>query len=84
MNSSIRTVKKVTDHDTKGHLFSDFVKKNMLYNEFELLIMALSQNGFTEDKEVIEKFTDFIDRLFTKFADLVKVWNLLETRMHES
>ena len=80
INDSIRILKKTSDHDLRGCLFSDFIKKNGLYNEFELLIMSLCQNGFQDEKEVVDKFTDFIDRLFTKFADLVTIWNTLAAK----
>ena len=42
--------------------------------------MALCQNGFHDEKEVVEKFTDFINRLFAKFADLVTVWDTLDKK----
>lgn len=82
IDSSIDILKRISNQDTKGCLFSYFIKKNGLYNEFELLIMALCQNGFDNEKEVVEVFTDFVDKLFTKFADLITIWNTLDKKEH--
>ena len=83
MDTLIKKVKKLTSKDKNGKLFSGFVKENMLYNEFELLIMKLSQNGFRHEDEIKNAFIDFVNILFSKFADLVQVWSLLEEKQFQ-
>ena len=83
MNTLMKKVKQLTSKDKTGSLFSGFIKENMLYNEFELLIMKLSQNGFRSEDEIKNVFIDFVNSLFSKFADLVKIWNLLEEKQYQ-
>ena len=83
INDEIKGVKLTHDRDKKGLLFSEWVEKNNLYAQFEILVGALAKNGYVDQEEILEEFTDFIDKFFELFLALCLSWKTLERKVYE-
>lgn len=83
INATVKQVKLLTDRDRTGILFSEFIEKNGLYIQFEVLIGTLARNGFLDNDEIIKEFTDFIVDYFDKFLSLQLVWETLKDKVYE-
>ncbi len=83
INATIKQVKLLTDRDRTGILFSEFIEKNGLYIQFEVLIGTLARNGFFDNDEIIKEFTNFVVDFFDKFLSLQLVWDTLKNKVYE-
>ena len=83
INDEIKGVKLEHDRDKCGILFAEFIVKKNLHAQFEVLIMTLAKNGYTENEEILKEFTEFIDHYFELFLALVGTWKLMKTKVYE-
>lgn len=83
LNDEIKGVRIEHDRDKTGILFSEWIEKNNLYAQFEILIGALAKNGYAEEDEILIEFTEFIDKFFELFLSLVLSWKLLKEKVYE-
>jgi heme/copper-type cytochrome/quinol oxidase subunit 4 len=72
----IRVFPKEKDRSQRGVLFSDLLDKSGIFNQFEILIMTLSQNGL-ENSDIIKIFTKFIETFFKDYQKDVLIWKTL-------
>ena len=83
LNDEIKGVKVVHDRDKTGILFSEWIEKNNLYAQFEILVGALAKNGYHDEEAILKEFTEFIDKFFELFLDHILNWRALKTKIYE-
>lgn len=83
LNDEIKGVRIEHDRDKTGILFSEWIEKNNLYAQFEILVGALAKNGYDEEADILKEFTEFIDKFFELFLTYLLSWKLLKEKIYE-
>lgn len=83
LNDEIKGVRIEHDRDKTGILFSEWIEKNNLYAQFEILVGALAKNGYDEEVDILKEFTEFIDKFFELFLACVLSWQGLKQKIYE-